>query len=310
MPRAVLIANPSASQFTGGVFRQIKTTLSKAYDLSTEWPVSADQTRVVSGAAADDHVDVVFAMGGDGVAHHVANGLVGSSTALGIIPVGTTNVLSRILGIPQSADKAAEGSVEWRPLPTRTVRIDAETLSGSMTRHAVFSVGIGFDADVVESAETRPFAKSRFGSVHYASTAISRLLSSWRSEQPNLRMTCDGDRFDALVALTQVHDPYTYFGMLPLRLTSEPPEGIATLAANNLGIGRAAEIFTRAAAGIRHREATGVQLWTNYEKLSVDAEPTSPFQADGEMLGHAAAIDLTPDEQGLLVLRPPDGDDG
>ena len=304
MPSAVLIANPSASQFTGGIFRQITATLRNAYDLRTEWPISPHETEVTTRAAARDGVDVVFAMGGDGVAHHVANALVGSETALGLIPVGTTNVLSRILGIAQKPTRAAEDSIIYEPQPTRTARVDAETPLGDITRHAIFSLGIGFDADVVEMAETRPFAKSRFGGVHYARTAVTRLISSWRAEHPNLRMTCDGDRFDAVAALTQVHDPYTYFGRLPLRLTNETPEGIATLAANDLGVPRAAEIFSRAAVGMRHREATGIRFWSNYERLTIEAEPRAPFQADGELLGYASHIEVTPDEDGLYVLRP------
>lgn len=304
MPTAVLIANPSASQFTGGGFRQIKGTLGRVYDLSTEWPVAPYETEEVTRAAAARGVDAVFAMGGDGVTHHVANALVGSSTALGLIPVGTTNVLARILGIPSRPARAAEAVIGFEPLPTRMVKIEAETDLGHVTRHATFSVGFGFDADVVEMADSRPFAKSRFGSVHYATTAITRLVSTWRGEHPNLRMDCDGDRFDALVALTQVHDPYTYFGKLPLRLSPDAPEGIATLAGNDLGVSRAVEIFSRAAVGVQHREATGVRFWSNYERLTIEAEPRTPFQADGEMLGYAHRARITPAEGAVRVLRP------
>ena len=112
MPTALLIANPSASQFTGGLYRQVVSALKPGFDLTTEWPISARETGITTGTAADAGVDVVFAMGGDGVAHHVANALVGSNTALGLIPSGTTNVLSRILGIPQkplAAARAAQG---------------------------------------------------------------------------------------------------------------------------------------------------------------------------------------------------------
>jgi diacylglycerol kinase family enzyme len=306
MPSAVLIANPSASQFTGGGFRQIRDTLASAYDLETEWPVAPHETVEVTQRSARAGVDAVFAMGGDGVAHHVANALVGTDTALGLIPVGTTNVLARILGIPSKPLRAAEAAIDYRPEPTRMVRIDAITDLGAMTRHATFSVGFGFDADVVEVAEARPFAKSRFGSVHYATTAITRLISTWRSEHPNLRLDCDGDRFDAVVVLTQVHDPYTYFGRLPLRLTPDAPEGIATLAGNDLGVSRAAEIFSRAAVGVAHREATGIRFWSDYECLTIDAEPTTPFQADGEMLGHAHHATIKPVEDAIRVLRPSD----
>lgn len=304
MRSAVLIANPSASQFTGGVFRQVTTALGKGFDLRTEWPISPNETREVASLAAEEGVDAVFAMGGDGVAHHVANSLVGTTTALGVIPVGTTNVLSRILGIPQKPLKAAQAAIDFAALPTRTVKVKGHTPLGEVTRHATFSLGIGFDADVVEVAETRPFSKSRFGGVYYATTAVTRLITSWRTEHPNLRMMCDGDRFDAVVALTQVHNPYTYFGRLPLHLTPDPPEGIATLAARDLGITRATEIFSRAAVRMRHREATGTKLWTDYERITIDAEPRAPFQADGEILGYADHLEITPQEGSLLVLRP------
>ncbi len=304
MPSAVLIANPSASQFTGGVFRQVRTTLSRNYDLRTEWPISPRDTETITREAAESGADVVFAMGGDGVAHHVANGLLDSDAALGVIPVGTTNVLSRILGVPQKAVKAAEAAMTYDPLPTRMLRVDATTDVGELTRHATFSLGVGFDADVVEVAETRPFAKSRFGGVHYATTAMTRLVSNWRTERPNLRITCDGDRFDALVALTQVHDPYTYFGRLPLRLAPDAPEGVATLAADDLGVVKAAEIFSRAAVGLPHREAIGIRLWTAYERMVIEADPLTPFQADGEPLGQASYLEIRPIKDAILILRP------
>ena len=74
--------------------------------------------------------------------------------------------------------------------------------------------------------------------------------------------------------------------------------------ADHLGVSRAAEIFSRAALGIGHREATGVRFWANYERLTIEAEPRAPFQADGEMLGHAHHAVLTPAEGAIRVLRP------
>lgn len=304
MPSAHLMANPSASQFTGGIYRQVVSILKTHFDLTTSWPMSALETCRETRARAEDGVDVVFAMGGDGVAHHVANGLVGTDTALGLIPAGTTNVLSRILGVPRKPRAAATAAADYEALPTRMLRVVAETDFGEITRYATFSLGVGFDADVVEVAETRPFAKSRFGSVHYASTAITRLLTNWRSEIPTLRVDCDGDRFDAVVALTQVHDPYTYFGAVPLHLTPDPPEGVATLAANDLGVTRATEIFARAILGRKHRDATGIRLWVDYANLVIDADPKTQFQADGELLGMASRLDIAPVEGAMKVLRP------
>ena len=50
--------------------------------------------------AISEGVDVVVAVGGDGTVREVAEGVSGSRTALGIIPMGLTNTLARHLGIP------------------------------------------------------------------------------------------------------------------------------------------------------------------------------------------------------------------
>jgi diacylglycerol kinase (ATP) len=62
-------------------------------------------------AAARDAVaqgyDVVVAAGGDGTAGLVAGELLGSETALGILPMGTVMNIGRMLGIPRNAEEAA-----------------------------------------------------------------------------------------------------------------------------------------------------------------------------------------------------------
>lgn len=50
--------------------------------------------------------DLFVAMGGDGTISQVASGLLHTELPLGIVPMGTGNVLARDLGIPVSPDDA------------------------------------------------------------------------------------------------------------------------------------------------------------------------------------------------------------
>ncbi len=56
--------------------------------------------------AVDNQEELVIAVGGDGTVEDVASALIGSRTALGIIPTGTMNNLARALGIPLNIDEA------------------------------------------------------------------------------------------------------------------------------------------------------------------------------------------------------------
>jgi len=301
MRRGLLIANPSASRFTGANFRRVRDVLSESFDLEVDWPHDAGETQSRSREAAVDGFAAVFAMGGDGVVHHAANGLVGTATALGIIPSGTTNVLARIIGLPSKPHRAAAAQVELSPVPTRLALI--EPLDGSAPMYATFAVGVGFDAAVVELAERRPHSKVSLGGLHFATTAVSRLLSEWRSRVANLRVDCDGDRMDAVALLAQVHRPYTYFGRVPLHITSAPVVGMAAAAAGNLEIHRAGEMLGRAVLHRSFPDRLGMKVWTGFQELVVEADPAAPYQADGELLGITSGVKITPAEDAILVLR-------
>ena len=81
MHRIVVIANPAASQFTGGSHRDIMAMLSRGSDVASIWPGSPTEAEERARESAEDGVDVVVAMGGDGMVHHVTQGLVGTGVA-------------------------------------------------------------------------------------------------------------------------------------------------------------------------------------------------------------------------------------
>lgn len=113
--------------------------------------------------------DVIIACGGDGTINEVVNGLAGSSKPLGIIPLGTENVLARFLGIPSGIEEACA-----RILRGRTWTIDLGKTNG---RYFLLWTGIGFDAHVASKVELEPLLKKFIGSIAYPLTAIKEAFS-------------------------------------------------------------------------------------------------------------------------------------
>ena len=304
MRRLLLVANPSASAFTGALHRRVVEELGATFEVLPAWPSGPDEARLLAAEAAFDGFDVVVAMGGDGVVHHVANGIARTNTALGIVPAGTTNVVARVIGLPGKPARAAQALAGADVTTIPLAHLATDSLGGARSEFAVFAAGIGYDAEMVHIADQRPASKYYFGSVHYARSAAAALLSRFRTRAANLRVDCDGDRVDAVSVMVQVHDPFTYFGKMPLRLSPTPGPGLTVLAIESLALPRAVAILGRATTGRDLTKIPGMHVWHDPAKLVIEAEPRSRFQADGELLGTADWLEVTPVPDGLRVLTP------
>src|SRR5829696_4707630 len=93
--------------------------------------------------AVDAGAGHVIACGGDGTVRAVLEGVAGSEAALGVVPLGTGNLLASNLGVPTGLD-AVPIAIDG---PTR--RLDVGTVNGE--RFAVMA-GVGFDAAMIRDA--------------------------------------------------------------------------------------------------------------------------------------------------------------
>src|SRR3954471_17525942 len=135
--RALVVVNPAATATTP----KARDVLVRA--LASELKVDVAQTehrghgRELGRRAAEDGVDVVVTLGGDGTGHEVVNGLLerGPSAhvpTLAVVPGGSTNVFSRALGRSRNPIEAtAEILDSLRPGRPRRVSLGTASASGT-----------------------------------------------------------------------------------------------------------------------------------------------------------------------------------
>ncbi len=135
------------------------------YDYTIRFTQYAGHASLIAQQAVEEGFDVCVAVGGDGSINEVAQSLVGTNTALGLLPYGSGNGFATHLKIPP---RDAEGSINV--LNTgKTVKID---LVKSNVRYFVSNAGFGIDSSVA-----RRFHHHKIrGLASYAWAVVKELL--------------------------------------------------------------------------------------------------------------------------------------
>lgn len=205
-PRRVLvIANPisgggrgkvSAAQLTAGL-------QSLGVHAETYFTTAAGDAAARAATAGNEDWQALVAVGGDGTVNEVLNGMPDPSRPLGVLPVGTANVLALELGLPKSAAAAAPMIAAGR---TR-----AMTIGLADARRFLLFCGAGVDGAVV-----RRLSEVRTGTLGKHKWLGPILHTAWHWPQFRLRATfADGRVLEDLssVLVTRVRN---YGGVMHL----------------------------------------------------------------------------------------------
>lgn len=126
--------------------------------------------------ALERKADVVIACGGDGTVRVVAETLAGTDVILGLVPLGTGNLLARNLEMNVTD---LDGSIatalfgDDRRIDTGTITLESSE-TGEKTQHAfLVMAGVGFDAKMV--ADTRDDLKKNVGWLAYGESGVRHL---------------------------------------------------------------------------------------------------------------------------------------
>jgi diacylglycerol kinase (ATP) len=294
MARALILYNPAArSAPEQALLKRIRKEFTLAgFEADIAASRRAGEIAALAAGAAGGAYDRLAVCGGDGSVREAAQGLSGSKLPLGVIPLGTANVLARELGLPvESTLSCAAIAARGRALNVGLGRVGGAVFT--------FCASVGLDSAAVAGVDLG--IKRQTGSWAYVYSALRAALqpplplltvrrpdgSSFTAGQVfAARMSRYGAGFICLTRSASLSSPY-------LRLIAvSPPVAL-----------RLPSMIVRMLAG-GLEGAPGV-LAEDVESFTVEAAEPCPVQADGDILASTpATFESLPDA--LRVIVPKD----
>lgn len=176
-----IILNPAAGARRRGLIDAVVERLKRGgATVTLELTERAGHATALARRAAErGDADVVVAAGGDGTINEVARGLLGQGVPLGIIPLGTANVLAIELGLRPRAAEVADMLLSGPAHLVGTGVVDGEIF--------LMMVGIGFDGVVVHAINPR--LKRLWGKGAFVWAGVKEWL---RGPGRDIRLVADG----------------------------------------------------------------------------------------------------------------------
>lgn len=280
--RAWLIANPAAGP--RDVRHELQAVLSyleeEGWQTSLHWTGRPGEASALARQAAEEAIDAVFAVGGDGTINEIVNGLAGSPVTLGVLPGGTGNVWARELGLPTRSLRHMQPLVDSARalMPAATRRID---LGQANDRYFLQWAGLGLDAEVNRILEPRTRAQRRLGAVPYVAIGVATAL---RMVGPRVRIWVDGERIYRQAILIVICNSQLYGGVARIAPDAHLDDGLLDV---HIFAGTGFGAALRAALGVLSGLHVRDPLHSFYRARAIRVETNKPLAVavDGEPYG-------------------------
>ncbi|MDJ0313528.1 diacylglycerol kinase family protein [Arthrobacter sp. H35-D1] len=292
--RAAVVINPVKSPD-----KQFKATITQVCtDAGWEEPLWLETSKDDPGhgqakEALEAGVDVVIAAGGDGTIRAVAEVLAGTDTAMGLLPLGTGNLLARNLGIDVASPvRAARGVLEGTESRIDVVKVVVD--HAEQEQMFLVAAGLGYDASIM--ANTVDGLKDRVGWLAYVESGLRNLpgkpvtatitVDGKQEKHRKVRGVMVGNCGKLMGGLEIFPNAVVTDGILDL-LTFSPHGRFGWL---GVVVGVFGKGKSRSVRSLSGRTA----------EISLDSP--QEFQIDGDHLGSASHLRVTVDPLALTIL--------
>jgi len=292
MKNIAFIINPvSGSKETQNAKRKLPKLIMQTLD-SKQWLPNIVFTERAGHAAklayqyARMGFDAVVAVGGDGTVNEVAQGLRGTQTALGILPMGSGNGFARHLNIPIRVNKAIEMLNHSEP-----ISVDYGLANGKLF---VSTCGTGFDALIADhfaGSNKRGFA-----------TYLQNVLKDVFSYQPQTYHLV-GDGIDvthkAFMITFANANQFGYEAMIAPKASVQDGQMDIMLMSSHAVLGSASLALRLFAGSI---DDSHFMDTIRAKEITLERESVAPFHIDGDPVEMEKDIHIKIVPDGLRVL--------
>ena len=302
MPHGMIAYNPSAGRYPSRMLTERARDVLRQYgwQLTLEQTTSGDHTTQLAKKAADGGLDAFFIAGGDGSVNRAMIGLVGTGTALGVLPCGTANVWARELGLPGLS------WTRWMALEESAMRLAAAPICVvdiGLCNHRPFLLwaGVGLDAFVVHHLEPRSRLEKHFAVAQYAASIVWH-ASYWHGM--NIQVKTDGSQILGHFLLALVSNVHLYAGgFANLSPHARLDDGLMDLwLFKGETLGDTVQLVLDLLAG-RHIQSERVHR-VQFRSLRLESESPTYVQVDGEPIDVVSPVTITVQPKALRVLVP------
>jgi YegS/Rv2252/BmrU family lipid kinase len=312
MQKAFLIYNPASgrkkTKRAQAISRVIETFRAAGVEVEAAATTHAGSAIQQAREAAEAGFDTVIACGGDGTVNEVLNGLVAASAnaALGVVPLGSGNLLASDLGLPFDPVAAAQKLLCYTPREFHPGVVTSHRNGAADRRCFIVAAGVGSDAELMY--RTAVEAKERWGrNAYFIEMARMALRGGYpmfqiewedeqgtrKQDQATLAMAIRATRFPGLLRFVNLGSALTR-------------DSFCLLLFRTAKVRRFLSYFAGVATGINWK-VEDVEVvhsrWFRCTPVSGSGARMIYSQADGELLGTLPA-ELGIESRAVKLLMP------
>lgn len=286
--KVVVVYNPIAGSRSSLLERTLKCLESLGVQVTlSETKGPGDGQTLCREAIGQEPYSAVVAAGGDGTINEVANGLLGEQTPLGVIPLGTVNLLAMEIGLHKDPEYLAKCIVFG---PARPINVGI--VNG---RAFLLMVGAGLDGRIVAGVSSS--LKNIIGKGAYV---FSGLKEIFLNSPARLMVEVDGVEYESAWAVVSNSSLYAgNFALAPLASLQSPGFSVSLIPGETKG----GLLRGLLAVGRDRKAMSGWKQLNSVNRVVIKSAQDEPAQMDGDHFANLP-LTLTQAPQSLNLIMP------